>query len=142
MVQQHGVCHMKSIQEVEFEKQVKERKQELMELFRAQNVEKSEMAASRSIQHVESVRSIDAGEEYNTTLQRKKKEERDEIEGRVDVSQVSNGLRSTPAPKPESDSELNNDRQLNRTPSFRLNSGKCQHHWLPFSNVVLHHNIM
>lgn len=142
MVQQNGVCHMKSVQDIEFEKQVKERKQDLMEKYRAQNVEKGETAASTRIQNTETLRSSDTGEEYSTPLPRRRREERDEIEGRVVVSEVSNGLRSTPAPKSESDSELHNDRQLKRTPSFRLNAGKCQHNWIRFSNVVLHPNIM
>lgn len=138
MVQQNGVCHMKSIRDIEFEKQVKERKEELVEKYRAQNEEKVKTAASTRIQNAETLRSSDAAEEYHTTVQWRWKEERDEVEGTVRSSHVSNRLRSTPAPKPESDSELN-DKQLVRTPSFRLNAGECQHNWILFSNVFLHH---
>lgn len=141
MVQQNGVCHMKTVQDTEFEKRVKEGKQEPMESYRAQNVEKRETAASAHIQNTETLRSIDTGEEYSTTLQRRRREERDEMEGRVSVRQVSNGLHSTPAPKPESYLELHDDRQLNRTPSFRLNAGKCQRSWISFLYVLFYNTM-
>lgn len=125
MVQQNGVCHMKTVQDIEFEKQVTKRKQELIQSYRVPNVEKSETVASRHMQNTETLRSSYTGDDYSTILQRRRKEERDEIEGRVSVGDVSNRLYSTPAPKPESDSTLHDDKQLNRTPSFRLNAGKC-----------------
>ncbi|GLD66334.1 uncharacterized protein AKAME5_001773600 [Lates japonicus] len=121
MVQQNGVYHMKTAQERELEKRVNERKRELMESYRAQKEERRETVASTRITDTETQRSIDRGEEYSATFDRRRRQERDEMEARVGVSQVSNGLHSTPAAERQSYSELHDDRQVKRTPSFRLN---------------------
>lgn len=120
MVQKNGVYYMKTSQESELAKRVKDRKQELMESYRDQKEEKREKVASTHISNTEIQRSIVRGEEYSTALDRWRREERDETDGNVGVSQVCNRLHSTPAPEPH------NDRQLARTPSFRLNTGKLQ----------------
>ncbi|XP_022622565.1 uncharacterized protein LOC111237664 [Seriola dumerili] len=118
MVQQNGVYHIKTVQERELEKRVRERKRELMESFRAQKEERRETAASMHIPNTETQR---RGEEYSVTLERRSRQERDEMEGRVGVSQVSNGLHSAPAPEQQSYSETHGDSQMKRMPSFRLN---------------------
>ncbi|XP_045903509.1 uncharacterized protein LOC123969839 isoform X1 [Micropterus dolomieu] len=116
MVQKNGVYYMKTTQESELAKRVKDRKQELMESYRDQKEEKREKVASTHISNTEIQRSIVRGEEYSTALDRWRREEGDETDGNVGVSQVCNRLHSTPAPEPH------NDRQLARTPSFRLNT--------------------
>lgn len=126
MVKENGVYYVKTAQERELEKRVKDRKRELMESYRAQKEERRETAASTRVPNTETLRSVDRGEEYSTALERRKREERDVMDGRVDVSQVSNGLHSTPAPERQSYSEPHNGRQVKRTPSFRLNAGKRQ----------------
>lgn len=123
MVKKNGVYNKKSAQERELDKQVRDRKQELMESYRAQKEERMERTASTRIPYTETQRSNDSGEEYSTTWERKRRGERDVMDGRVDVSQVSNGLHSTPAPERQSDSESREDKQVKRTPSFRLNAG-------------------
>ncbi|XP_030284935.1 uncharacterized protein LOC115588455 isoform X1 [Sparus aurata] len=122
MVKKNGVYNKKSAQERELDKQVRDRKQELMESYRAQKEERMERTASTRIPYTETQRSNDSGEEYSTTWERKRRGERDVMDGRVDVSQVSNGLHSTPAPERQSDSESREDTQVKRTPSFRLNA--------------------
>nr|XP_046267398.1 uncharacterized protein LOC124071018 [Scatophagus argus]XP_046267408.1 uncharacterized protein LOC124071018 [Scatophagus argus] len=116
MVRKHGVYYMKTAEERELEKRVKDRKRELMENYRAQKEERKEMIASKHIPNTETQRSSDGGEEYSTTLERRRREETDVVEGRVGVSEVSNGLHSPPAPEPH------DVRQEKRTPSFRLNA--------------------
>ncbi|XP_062243095.1 uncharacterized protein LOC133953277 isoform X2 [Platichthys flesus] len=108
MVQAKGVYHRKTVQELDLERRVNERRQELMESYRARKEERIE---SR-------------GEEGGTTLETWRREERDETERRAYGSQTSNGLHSTPAPERESYSsysQMQDDRQVKRTPSFRLN---------------------
>lgn len=124
MVKRNGVYHLKSAQERELEKRVKDRKRELMESYRAQKEERMQSS------NTETRRSFDRGEEYSNTWERRRTEER---EGPVSVSQRSNGLHSTPAaPERQSYSERESysdpyeDRQVKKTPSFRLNTGKCQ----------------
>ncbi|XP_039651632.1 uncharacterized protein LOC120556242 isoform X1 [Perca fluviatilis] len=121
MVKENGEYYVKTAQERELEKRVKDRKRELMESYRAQKEERRETFASTHIQSTETRRSIDR-EENSAALERRRREGRDEIEGSVSVSQRSNGLHSTPAPEQQSYSETHDDRQLNRTPSFRLNA--------------------
>lgn len=123
MVQQHGLCHIKTAEDRETERQVKERKQEHLESYRAQSAEKRETVSSTHSRNIEMQRINDAREE-STTLERRRRTESDEIEGGVSVRQALNGLHSVPAPKPPSYSELPEDRQLSRRPSFRLNAGK------------------
>ncbi|XP_033478935.1 GTPase IMAP family member 8 [Epinephelus lanceolatus] len=121
MVKRSGVYYMRTAQERELEKRVKERKRELMETYRAQ---RREPVASTHILNTETRRSVDRvdrGEEYSTILERRR-EERHETEESVGVRQRSNGLHSTPAPEQQSYSEPHDDRQFKRTPSFKLNA--------------------
>lgn len=126
MVSKNGVYYMKTAQERDLEKRVKERRRELMESYRAQKEERRETVASTHITNTETKRSIDRGEERSAALESRRREERDVMEGRVGVSQVSNGLHSTPAPEQQSYPEQRDDRSVKRTPSFRLNAGKRQ----------------
>ena len=122
MVKRDGVFYMKSAQERELEKRVKDRKRELMESFRAQKEERMQSS------NTETRKSFDRGEEYSSSFERRRTEER---EGPVSVSQRSNGLHSTPAaPERNSYSDLYEDKALKRTPSFKLNAGKCQQNWI------------
>lgn len=123
MVRKNGVYTKKSAQEKELDKRMRDRKQELMESYRAQKEERMERTASTHIPNTETQRSNDSGEDYSTTWERRRREERDVMDGRVGVSQVSNGLHSTPAPERQSYSEPHEVTQVKRTPSFRLNAG-------------------
>ncbi|XP_034458152.1 uncharacterized protein LOC117771644 isoform X2 [Hippoglossus hippoglossus] len=106
MVQAKGVYHKKTVQERDLERRVNERRQELMESYRAKKEERIE---SR-------------GEEGGTTLETWRSQERDETERRAGGSQTSNGLHSTPERESYSSySQMQDDRQVKRTPSFRLN---------------------
>ncbi len=125
MVAKNGVYYMKTAQERELEKRVKERKQELLERYRAQKEERREMVASKHILNPETLGSIDRGEDYSTAVTRRSKEQRDVMEESADVSRA-NGLHSTPAPEQRSNSEPHTDREVKRTPSFRLSAGKSQ----------------
>lgn len=137
MVKRNGVYYVRTAQERELEKRVKERKRELMETYRAQ---RREPVASTHILNTETRRSVDRvdrGEEYSTILERRR-EERHETEESVGVRQRSNGLHSTPAPEQQSFSEPHDDRQFKRTPSFKLNAGKCMHFCTQFSTSQCH----
>ncbi|PWA32743.1 hypothetical protein CCH79_00012451 [Gambusia affinis] len=118
MVQRNGVFYMKTAQEKELEKRVLERKQELMESFKAQKEEKKKPVVVKSIPDTGV---FGRGEEAISTVERRR-EYKDEVEGRVDETQVSNGLYSSPAPEQPSYSEPQEDTQFTRTPSFRLNA--------------------
>ncbi|XP_067435580.1 GTPase IMAP family member 8 [Thunnus thynnus] len=119
MVQKHGVFYMKTAQERDLDKRVKERKEELMESFRAQKEEKRESTLQRN---TEKQRSVEREEQHSIALEKRRNEERDEMEGKVGASQVSNGLHSTPAPESQSYSQPHEDSQMKKTPSFRLNA--------------------
>ncbi|CAK6953468.1 uncharacterized protein LOC128368086 [Scomber scombrus] len=121
MVQKHGVFYMKTTQERDLENRVKERKQELMETFRAQKEERRESLASTCERNTETQRKVEREEQYSVALESRRNKERDEMEGSVGASQVSDGLHSTPAPEQQSHSQPHEDRQVKRTPSFRLN---------------------
>ncbi|XP_038148372.1 uncharacterized protein LOC119788237 isoform X2 [Cyprinodon tularosa] len=119
MVQTNGVYCIKTDQEKELEKRVLERKRELMESFRAQKEEEKKLIMAKSVSDTDV---FDARQEPNSTLERRRKY-KDEIEGRVVANEVSNGLYSAPATERPSYSEpKDDDSQLTRTPSFRLNA--------------------
>lgn len=124
MVQKHGVFYMKTAQDRDLENRVKERKQELMETIRAQKEEKRESLASTCERNTETQRKVEREEQHSIALESRRKKERDEMEGSVGANQVSDGLHSTPALEEQSHSQPYEDRQLKRTPSFRLNAGK------------------
>ncbi|KAL6110154.1 uncharacterized protein ACO6RY_19297 [Pungitius sinensis] len=117
MVSKNGVFYMKTVQERELEQRVKDRKRELLESYRAQKEERKEAVASTHIPKTETQRS---GED-RTDSERGRRDQREEMEQSVAVSQRSNGLHSTPAPQQRSSSEPLSDRQPISTPSFSLN---------------------
>ncbi|XP_029017419.1 uncharacterized protein LOC114861897 [Betta splendens] len=122
MVQQNGVCPIKTLRDAESEKPVPGGKREVLESYRAQNAERWESAPARG-RNQETARSgEDAGDEYSAALQRRRKERRDEVEGRAGVRRESNGLQSAPAPRPEGSTHADEDWRRNRTPSFKLNA--------------------
>ncbi|XP_027872661.1 uncharacterized protein LOC114144251 [Xiphophorus couchianus] len=118
MVQRSRVFYMKTAQERELEKRVLERKRELMESFKAQKEEKKKPVVVKSDPDTGV---SGRGEEAISTVERKR-EYKDEVEGRVDETKVSSGLCSSPAPEQPSYSEPQEDTQFTRTPSFRLNA--------------------
>ncbi|KAM9314438.1 uncharacterized protein KZ484_024185 [Pholidichthys leucotaenia] len=117
MAQKSGVYNIKSIQERELEKRVQERKRELMENYQAQK-EKRRMHTST---YTASAQAPDKGEEFSV-FETRRGEIMEEMDGTVRVRHVSNGPYSTPEPEQHSYSESYKEKQLNRTPSFRLNA--------------------
>lgn len=126
MVKENGVFYVRTAQEKELEKRVKARKQELMDKYRAQKEERKEAAASMKITHTKTQSSIDREEAFVTSTERRRREEKDVMEGIEEVGQTYNGLHSTPAPEQHSYSELNDDSQVARTPGYRLNAGNSK----------------
>lgn len=115
---------MRTAEEKELEKRMKDIKQEVMENYGAQKEERRETVALSHITNTKT-QSVDRGEEFITSLERGR-EDRDLMEGRPYESQVNNRLHLTPAPQQHSYSEPHTDRQELRTPSFRLSEGKSQ----------------
>lgn len=109
MVRERGVFHMKTEQERQLEKRVQERKQQLMEEYRAQ---KEQRKASQHLSGADPHRSSDGREELSASMDGGGA--RNGMEDRVAVSPVHN-----PAPPCE--------REVSSKPSPRLNAGKT---WL------------
>lgn len=125
MVKKNGVFSMRTAEEKELEKRMKDIKQQVMENYGAQKEERRETVASSYITNTKTQRSLDRGEEFITSLERGG-EDRDLMEGRPYESQVDNRLHLTPTPQQHSYSEPHTDRQELRTASFRLSEGKSQ----------------
>lgn len=113
LVQKHGVFHLKSPQERELEKQVKERTNELMMSFRARREAQINALESPLTANSEALR---RDEEY-ADVSESRWRERNEAEERV-----SNGVHSTVTPERRSYSERRDRPQLERTPSYKLNA--------------------
>ncbi|XP_029919794.1 uncharacterized protein LOC115367988 [Myripristis murdjan] len=124
MAQRNGGCYQKTLEELETERLVREREQALRELYRVKAEEKRETVEPQFISDTQRDRA--GGEEYRyaTSLERRREDEREEMDRRVSASQVANGLHSAPAPEPQSYSECCNDStsQIQRSPSFKLNA--------------------
>ncbi|XP_017285924.1 uncharacterized protein LOC108244325 [Kryptolebias marmoratus] len=118
MVQKNGVYYMKTAQERELDRRVRERKRELMESYQAQKEEKKKPVSTRTFSNTETLYSEE--ESIGILERRRRREEQDELDGSVFETTVTNGLHSAPAPEQQSPSR--DDRQLTRTPSFRLNA--------------------
>ncbi|KAA8594949.1 hypothetical protein FQN60_012084 [Etheostoma spectabile] len=84
MVKENGEYYVKTAQERELEKRVKDRKRELLESYRAQKEERKETVSSMHIQSTEIRRGIDR-EEKSAAWERRRREGREEIEGNVAV---------------------------------------------------------
>lgn len=113
MVKQNGEFHMKTAQEREMERRVKEKKEELMELYKTQQ---------RDIFSTTPATNTRTRTSDNASLNRR--EERDVMETMADVSQVSNRLYSTPAAEKHSYSEQYYDKNVLSVASNRQNEGK------------------
>lgn len=121
MVQKNGVYQMKTAQERELDKRVRDRKRELMESYQAQKEEKKKTFLSRISSNTEP---LNREEESISVLEGRKREEQDELDGSVLETTMTNGLHSAPAPEQPSPSESPDYRTFTRTSSFRLNAGK------------------
>ncbi|CAI5680064.1 unnamed protein product [Oreochromis niloticus] len=152
MAQKNGLYYMKTVQDRELDKRVKEKKEKLMESFRAQKEEKKKTHTSsytpntetigqeeeyfnaisterrrrqeEKEEMVEGVKVTQVSNEYVSAIStdsRRRIEEMEEMVDGVKVSQVSNRLHSTPALERQPSSELCDNRELKRTPSFKLN---------------------
>lgn len=122
MMKESGVFHMKTDQERELEKRVKERKQELMEIYQAQKEQRKEAKASQHLSETTPQSRSDGVEKYATSMDRRK--ERNGMEDRVGVSHAHNRLYS------DQQSVSHYVSEVTTTPSSRLNSGKTWHHFL------------
>lgn len=121
MVKQNGEFHMKTAQEREMERRVKEKKKELMELHRTQQ---RDIFSTMPATNAKTQTSDNGGERYITSLNRR--EERDMMETMADVSHVSSKLYSTPAAEKHSYSEQFYDKNVLSVASNRQNEGKSQ----------------
>lgn len=113
IVQKSGVHLIKSPEEREEEKRILERKHELMESYRAKREMQRQSVTSIFSTDTE-IKNID-----RPVVEGVRNEQKNTLEERVDVRQVPSGLSSTPAAEQQM-----KDRQLWRTPSYSLNTGK------------------
>lgn len=90
MMKENGVFHMKTDEDREMEKRVNERKEELMERYRAQQEQREEAKASQHLSETKAQSRSDGVEEYATFMDRRK--ERNGMEDRVGVSLVNSRL--------------------------------------------------
>lgn len=128
MVERNGLYYMKTVQETELEKRVRERKQELLESFRAQKEERREMEerwiTEVRIANTEKYSSIDRGDEFSAAMGKRRRQERNVVDNRTGGCQAPDGPHFSPAPEQQSYSKAQDESQFRRTPSFRLNAGK------------------
>ncbi|XP_056891506.1 uncharacterized protein LOC130527258 isoform X1 [Takifugu flavidus] len=113
MVRESGEFHMKTDQERQLEKRVKERKQELMEEYRAQKEQRKESKASQHLGDAKPRSSSDGPEERTTSMDR----ERNGMEAGAGLSHVHNRLYA------DHQSASPYEREVTSSPSPRLKSG-------------------
>lgn len=123
MVKESGVFYMKTDQEREMEKRVKERTQELMEIYRAEREQRKEAKASQPLNETKAWSGSDGVEEHAASVDRRK--ERNRMEDRVDASPAYSRLCS------HQQSASHDVREETAKPSSRLNSGRRQRHSFP-----------
>nr|XP_015809782.2 uncharacterized protein LOC107382236 [Nothobranchius furzeri] len=118
MVQKNGPYSLRSPQEKDLDKRVKERKRELMESYQAQKEERRKTVSSQSTSSTDHLYKEDKS---MGLLERRERwwKEPDEIEGRLEEIK-SNGLHAAPVPEQKTQSEPQDE--FTRTPSFRLNA--------------------
>lgn len=116
MMKESGVFYMKTDEERELEKKVEERKQELMEIYRAQKEQRIEANAPQHLNETKPWSRSDGVEEYGTSMDRRK--ERNGMEDSVGVSYRHNSLYS------DQQSASHYVREVMTKPSSTLNSGK------------------
>lgn len=107
---------MKTDEDREMEKRVNERKEELMERYRAQQEQREEAKASQHLSETTAQSRTDGGEEYATFMDRRK--ERNGTEDRVGVSLVSSRLYA------DQQSASRYGWEETTEPASRFNSGK------------------
>lgn len=117
MVRERGEFHMKTDQERQLEKRVKERKQELMEEYRAQKEQRKESKASQHLGDAKPHSSSDGPEERTTSMDR----ERNGMEAGAGLSPVHNRLYADHQPASPY------EREVTSSPSPRLKSGNTWH---------------
>ncbi|XP_068177121.1 GTPase IMAP family member 8 [Antennarius striatus] len=115
MVKKNGPYVLKTAQEREMEKRMKELRKSM-----AEPMEMKETITITNMSTTESQRSFRSVEDYSTLLEKRTGEERDVMDKKVEVSQTFNSRNSSVPPKQQSYSELD-DSQV-RTLSFRMNS--------------------
>ncbi|TMS23188.1 GTPase IMAP family member 8 [Larimichthys crocea] len=121
MVKKNGVYLVKTAQERDLEKRVRDRKRELLESYRAQKEERGR-ETSTHILNTETQSSVERAEECINTSERRRREERESDAMEERVRQRSNGLRSTPEREPYS--EPPPDRELRLVLIGRSGAGK------------------
>lgn len=116
MVKESGVFYMKTDQELDMEKRVKERQQELMEIYRAQQDQRKDPTTSQHLSETNPQTRSDGVKEYATSMDRRK--ERNGMEDRVHSRLYS-----------DQQSASHYVRGVTTKPSSRLNSGQTWHHF-------------
>lgn len=111
MVKESGAFLMKTEQERELQRRVKERKEELMEMYRAQVEQRQQSRASQRLSDTTPHSRSDGAEEYTTPT------DRNGMEERVGVSHVPSSLYS------DRQSESHYDREVMSKPIPRMESG-------------------
>lgn len=120
MVKQNGVFHRKTAQEIEMERRVTEKKQELMEYYKTLQREKvSSATGTDPILQT----SDDRGEERISLSPLSRREGR--METTADVSRVSTSLYSVPSAEKRSFSEEYYEKKVQSAASSGQNKGKC-----------------
>ncbi|KAM4603385.1 uncharacterized protein ACJ7VT_018105 [Polymixia lowei] len=124
LAQRNGGCYLKTTQQIDLERRVKEREQELRERYRVQMEEKRQPVESRPVADTEAQRDGGEREEhwYDAASDRRREEERRETEERVTVRPKTNGLNSSPAPESQPEAQNGRTLQDKRSSSFRLNA--------------------
>lgn len=117
MVRERGEFRMKTDQERQLEKRVNERKQELMEVYRAQKEQRKESKAPQHLGDAKPHRGSDAPEEYTTSMDT----ERNGMEARAGLSHVHSRLSTNPR------SASRYEREVTSNPSPSLKSGNTWH---------------
>lgn len=122
MVKESGVFYMKTDQEQEQEKRVKERTRELMEKYQAEQEQRNEAKASQQLSEAKAQSRSDGVGEYATSMNRRK--ESNGMEDGVEASHAHNRLCS------DQRSASQSVGWVTAEPTSRLNSGKTWHHFL------------
>ncbi|KAM3622741.1 uncharacterized protein V6R79_002653 [Siganus canaliculatus] len=122
MVKNNGVYYMRTSEEQALDRQVQERKRDLLESYRAQKKEREEELASTNVLKSATERSFDREDYYSTLLERRRKDDRLVMDRRVDVREVSNGLHSSSASVLQSHPEAQDDVKEKSSPTFRLSA--------------------
>lgn len=123
MVRESGEFRMKTDQERQLEKRVRERKQELMEEYRARKEQRKESKASQHLGDAKPHRSSDGPEECTTSMDG----ERNGMEAGAGLSQVHNRLYA------DLQSASRYEREVTSNPSPSLKSGNTWHRALHLS---------